>query len=105
MTKTITKTVTSKSGTVINEGERVTVAFDLKTKSGESFAGGFSMRTDDGRKINTRNPATIGIKTPSLKKLERWSDDGIAETVFGDRTEPDGWTEGAPSWLLFLGLI
>lgn len=46
------------------------------------------------------------MKVPSMKTLERWSYDGIAESVFGDRVEPDGYdANGAPSWLLAVGMI
>ncbi len=46
------------------------------------------------------------FKKPSLSTMERWSNDGVAKTVTGDRTEPDGYgPDGAPSWLLALGLI
>lgn len=45
-------------------------------------------------------------KQPSLKTLEKWSMDGVAKTVTGERTEPDGTgTDGAPSWLLAIGVI
>lgn len=98
-------TIRSKKGTVISAGETVTVAFDAKTKSGEAYASAFSVNTEDGRRILTRNLAVVGKKTPSLATLERYSDEGIAKTVFGANTEPDGWAGGAPSWLLFMGLI
>lgn len=43
---------------------------------------------------------------PSLKTLERWSDDGIARSLTGGKCEPDGFsTDGAPAWLLALGLV
>ncbi len=43
---------------------------------------------------------------PTLEQLGEWVNDGIAETVLGNRTEPDGFDEyGAPSWLLVLGMI
>jgi hypothetical protein len=46
------------------------------------------------------------IKVPSMKRLDRWVYDSVAETVFGNRCEPDGYGEhGEPSWLLALGLI
>jgi len=44
-------------------------------------------------------------KRPSLRTLEKWSMDGVAKTVTGERTEPDGTVNGAPSWLLALGVI
>jgi len=45
-------------------------------------------------------------KCPSLKTLEKWSNDGVAKTITGDRTEPDGYgCDGSPSWLLAIGVI
>lgn len=45
-------------------------------------------------------------KEPGLKSLERMAFDGVAKTVTGYRTEPDGYgKDGSPSWLLVLGHI
>ena len=48
-----------------------------------------------------------GFKSPpSIKKMEQWMEDGIAETVTGERVEPDGMgTDGSPSWLIVMGMI
>jgi hypothetical protein len=46
------------------------------------------------------------FKEPSLNSLERWSNDGVCKSIGGKRVEPDGTDEnGAPSWLLALGMI
>ena len=46
------------------------------------------------------------IAPPSIKKMEQWMEDGIAETVTGERVEPDGMgTDGSPSWLIVMGMI
>jgi hypothetical protein len=46
------------------------------------------------------------IKQPSARSLERWSEDGVCESVFGARVEPDGYgPHGEPSWLLAIGVI
>ena len=43
---------------------------------------------------------------PSERKLEKWSGDSVAGSVFGHQVKPDGWdSEGSPSWLLALGFI
>jgi hypothetical protein len=43
--------------------------------------------------------------TPDDDTLERWGFDGVCESVTGYTVEPDGHSEdGAPSWLLALGL-
>ena len=45
-------------------------------------------------------------KMPSMKALERMTNDGIVTTVTGERVEPDGYgSDGSPSWLLVLGVI
>lgn len=67
--------------------------------------------TDDGRKLlmladKAHNGLKGWAKPPSFKVMEKWSDDGVAKSVFGNRVEPDGWDhEGSPSWLLVLGMI
>lgn len=105
MKKTLLKTVTSKSGKIIQAGAIVTLAFDVQSKSGGLCTSIFSMTAQDGTRVLSRDFSKVGIKVPSLAKLEKYSDDGIASTPFGGRTEPDGWAEGAPSWLLVMGLI
>lgn len=45
-------------------------------------------------------------KPPSDKIMEKWMEEGIAKTITGKRTEPDGYgPDGSPSWLLTLGYI
>lgn len=45
-------------------------------------------------------------KPPSIGRLQKMGDDGIATTPTGKRTEPDGYgSDGSPSWLLVLGMI
>ena len=43
---------------------------------------------------------------PSLAELDEWLMDGCCETLSGEMVEPDGiGPDGAPSWLLALGMI
>jgi hypothetical protein len=107
MKTTTKKMLKSKKGTVIYSGETVEIRFDVKLKDGTIADSIFSINTEDGRKINIRNPkGVLKMRVPSLKTLERWSFDGIAESVFGERVEPDGHDQyGSPSWLLFFGYI
>lgn len=43
---------------------------------------------------------------PSMDELGEWVVDSVCETPSGDTVEPDGHgPDGAPSWLLALGLI
>jgi hypothetical protein len=48
-----------------------------------------------------------GFKAPpSNQTMEKWMDDGIAQSVTGKRVEPDGYdSDGFPSYLIVLGLI
>jgi hypothetical protein len=55
--------------------------------------------------FNTRS-FTLFFEAPSERTLGNWVTSGIARTVTGDKTEPDGYgPDGAPSWLLALNLI
>jgi hypothetical protein len=46
------------------------------------------------------------FKAPSMKTLEKWSDEGIAKSILGRRVEPDGYdSDGSPSWMLAIGII
>ncbi len=55
--------------------------------------------------FKTRKFSTF-FKPPTMKTLEKYSFDGISKSVTGKRCEPDGHSEdGAPSWLLVLGMI
>jgi len=43
---------------------------------------------------------------PSHRRLAEWASDSVCETVTGDTVEPDGTgPDGAPSWLVALGMI
>ena len=45
-------------------------------------------------------------KPPSVSTMEKWSDDGVAKSVGGERVEPDGWdSDGTPSWMLVQGIV
>lgn len=66
-----------------------------------------------GPGVVLREPVTLKtrkfdafFKAPSVRTLEKWSDDGVAKSVTGKRCEPDGYgDDGSPSWLLALGYI
>ena len=46
------------------------------------------------------------FKAPSLKTMEKWSDDGVAKSMLGNKVEPDGYDDqGSPSWMLVAGII
>lgn len=57
-----------------------------------------------GRLQGEKHKATE--KRPSLRKMESWMNDGVAEATDGCRVEPDGICEhGHSSWFLVLGMI
>lgn len=98
---------------------------DLKWKDGTVTPAGTPLHIDfcdiragriyviDGDRVyqtglaNKAHERFTGInKVPGLRTLEKYSYDGIAKTVTGERTEPDGYgSNGAPSWLLVVGVI
>jgi hypothetical protein len=103
----------TKKGVEIAAGESVTLSFDVKVNADGVRADVHPFRPDyvrmttsDGRVILTRDFKGAGIKLPSQKKLDWWSFDSVAKSVFGTDVEPDGWSyDGSPSWLLALNLI
>lgn len=49
---------------------------------------------------------TSAFEAPSLEELEEQCNDGVCDSVLGERVEPDGTDEyNSPSWLLVLGMI
>jgi hypothetical protein len=45
-------------------------------------------------------------ETPPYEQVEEWVSDSVCESLTGDMVEPDGHgPDGAPSWLIALGLI
>ena len=47
-----------------------------------------------------------GFKCPSMATLEKWHNEGYCKSVTGKHVEPDGYgPDGAPSWLLAMGMI
>jgi hypothetical protein len=56
--------------------------------------------------LSTRHGILYFKKMPSMKKIESWVEDSVCRSVTGGVCEPDGYThDGAPSWLLVLGMI
>lgn len=97
----------TKKGVEILKGEKVALTFNVKAKGKDEILPHYvRMTADDGRTIITKNFAGVGIRRPSMQKLEYWSMDSVCKSVFGYEIEPDGWDHyGSPSWLLALGFI
>ena len=101
-TYSLLRPVTLKSGGAFPQGERFAIAFD-KTPVGSLFM--TATHVTSGVSFKTRHFSTF-FRAPSVATMEKWMDSGIARTVTGDKTEPDGYgPDGAPSWLLALGMI
>ena len=98
---------------------KVTLKRNMKLKSGREYAGGtkFTLNFDPSGmelvddlenkiRFGGRLDSYFGIKIPSMKTLEKWSEEGYAKSVGGKTVEPDGWdSEGTPSWMILLGMI
>ena len=96
---------------------KVTTKKEIKLKTGEILPKGLNV-TFLGEKSpslclvqgNRAEPYKVRItsafKAPSMESLEEQSNDGICDSILGERVEPDGYDcYGSPSWMLALGLI
>lgn len=101
ISKKLRRDVTLKDGRHFSEGERFAIAFS--PPDGPVFF--TATRESDGASYVGRNFGAFFPK-PDTEELEEMVNDGICETVTGERTEPDGYgCDGSPSWLLALGMI
>lgn len=104
LTCKIKKAFKLKDGTDVPVG--ISVGCEFKDARLHTFVVHFS-----GKKI--RFPYRLASKyltrfkpEPSMRALEKMSNDGVVTTPLGARTEPDGHgPNGEPSWLLVMGLI
>lgn len=118
MNITFRKDAKLKTGLVINAGVRATGKFVTvhSDNSGHDYDA-IEVTIPEGTEVSAGNvlDANLTFKTrkfstffkpPTMKTLEKYSFDGISKSVTGKRCEPDGHSEdGAPSWLLALGMI
>ena len=106
---------------------RYSVKKDFITKKGVEFEAGDGLEVDeyinkgighavrlvtrDGRAVvlpvSLAHKIVSGFpKPPSVGTMTRWVENGVARSVDGQRVEPDGYSRnGAPSWLLAMGMI
>lgn len=90
------KAITMKCGEIVEAGAPVSFIKDVATHC----------LVQGNRAEPYRVRVTSAFKAPSIKTLERQSNDGIVSSILGERVEPDGWDQyGSPSWLLALGVI
>ena len=92
-----TKEVTLKDGTLIPKGSYI----DYVGPSLMETVGIFQVGS---RELKLRYRSVL--KSPSVNTLQKWEENGYCNTVFGERTEPDGFgPDHEPSWMLALGMI
>lgn len=95
----------SNAGIFIPSGSQVNTYFSGKN---HSF---IYVEDTNGNLLATRATnahLTFGgfTKEPSIGTMTKWVSDGVARTITGHRTEPDGTgPDGSPSWLLVLGFM
>lgn len=88
----------------------------FKLKTGEIVPAGLPVTFDESqhslcfvhgsRETPYKVRITAAFHAPSLEELEEQVNDGVCDSVLGERVEPDGTDEyGSPSWLLVLGMI
>jgi len=107
-------------------GSRLRLLRDLHTKAGVDFKAGeevsireysnaypyvVKLEGEGGKRVSllveSASRSLAGFPAaPSLRTMEKWSDDGVAKSIDGARVEPDGFSpSGAPSWMLVVGVI
>jgi hypothetical protein len=108
---TVVNPISFKNGNILNPGDKVICI--LGDHSENPHPDQFVLLTDEKeqkiglvRYINAHKYFKGFKAPPSERALWKMSDDGIATTPIGNRTEPDGYgPKGDPSWLIVLGLI
>jgi len=96
----------TKTGAEFKAGEEVTVMEYTK-----QYPWMVKLEGEGGKRVNmlveNASKSIAGFPTPpSLKTMEKWSNDGAAKSIDGARVEPDGFSpSGAPSWMLVVGVI
>jgi len=106
---TTKRDITSKKGGTIPKGAKVTLSW--KDLDGKDRAHMTRVVDDAGTSVLVSTESlpdkVSGVTAvPSVRTMEKWSDDGIAKSVLGAKVELDGWDdEGSPSWALAMGLV
>jgi hypothetical protein len=107
-TCSLLKPIRLKDGRTYPQGERFALTFaktDGKLVGYESPYLIATLASDPAVSFKSKRFQSF-FRAPSVATMEKWMDSGIARTVSGDKTEPDGYgPDGAPSWLLAMGLI
>ena len=97
------KTITTFKDLSLKSGESIPKGTKLEfVRPGDVISVGIWMMGEREVKMRYRSV----IKEPSMRALEKWSEDGVCKSVFGARVEFDGTGPlGEPSWGLALGMV
>lgn len=98
------------------EAAEVTLYRDVKLKNGDILKAGLKVEVrpskSDAVCIVKAGPLEVTLRystvfrPPTLKQLEYWCFDAVAETPIGEETEPDGTDcYGFPAWPRILGVV
>ena len=96
------KEIKLKSGLVVPANSECEIKFDGTTvcSVGGGGAGWFKLRCSSLPRYFEQ------FKAPSMRTLEKWSDECVAKSMLGKRVEPDGYDDqGSPSWMIVIGVI
>jgi hypothetical protein len=104
------KDLALKTGKIIPTGTMFNVTFNERNMTavivGELPAGLDKREYKFGYRMANTIFGKPFTKIPSMKALEKYSNDAVCPTVIGNRVEPDGrGSENDPSWLIVFGLI
>lgn len=78
----------------------VTSLHPIKTERGTWILEGHESACNRTVRVSLSN------KAPTIATMEKWNSEGIARTLDGCRTEPDGDCQhGFPSWFKALGMM
>ena len=107
MKKKLLRDVKLKTGVEFRVGQMMELSFDVKHTNGRPWPGVLKATADDGNSfITSQFFNNFGLKPPTIKTMEKWSEAGIARSVYGKKVEPDGYDVlGSPSWLIVMGMI
>lgn len=102
MLKTLLMDFKRRDGVTIPKGTEVQLELGEKIIGSVNGERKLALRPHSAKKY-FGSPFT---KLPTMATMERWSNDGVARTYTGQRTEPDGTgSDGSVSWLVAYGLI
>jgi hypothetical protein len=99
------KQLKTKSGEIIEAGRGVVVKWDDYTGKASLYFEGREKRVVVSNE-RLHKYISEAREPMGMEELEDAVNDGVCESILGERVEPDGHDEhGSPSWLLSMGMI